>query len=164
MYQAGLITSNVDTAPLRKLGEFVFTSDSTNGPRGFVYVQAATSTALTVGQVVGISAAGVATPLTTTNSAPGQSVGRRVGVVVTAVSSSASAQYVWVQVWGAGTVLTAAAAAIYTQLNTTATAGAVDDDATASSEVVDGLSLTTAAGSATTTAAFLNFPYVGRTL
>lgn len=142
-------------------------ADRTSGSaiKEYVYVQFAASTAFAVGDVVAISAAGVATPLTTTNSAPGQSVGRRVGAVVAAVSSSATAQYGWVQVYGVGAVLANALAALNTQLNTTGTAGRVDDDATAGAEVIDGLSLNaTVGGAAAVTAAFLNYPYVGRTL
>jgi hypothetical protein len=136
-----------------------------SGVKEYVYVQFAASTAFTVGQAVVISAAGVATPVTTTNSAPGQTAGRRVGVAVAAVGSSAVAQFGWVQVYGVGAVLANTAAAVNTLLNTTGTAGQVDDDATASSEVIDGLSLNaTVGGAPAVTACFLSYPYVGRTL
>jgi hypothetical protein len=51
-------------------------------------------------------------------------------------------------------------------LNSTATGGAVDDDATAGSESISGLVLGTATGgaAATNADAYFSYPVVGRTL
>ena len=56
-------------------------------------------------------------------------------------------------------------AAAYTLINSTGTAGQLDDDATAGAEVIDGIALDAAVGGAAATAAgFINWPKVGRTL
>jgi hypothetical protein len=124
----------------------------------FRFVQA--NGALTVGQVVGIDASGQATPLTTTTSAPGAGQGQAVGVVVTALADN---QYGWVQRYGAVSAISVGTAcAIYTEVNSTATAGRVDDDATAGSEAISGL-VTSAAEASNAAAGVLNYPYVGRT-
>jgi hypothetical protein len=141
------------------------TDSQSGGTREYIYVQYAASTDFSVGDVVAISAAGVATPITTANAAPGQSVGRKVGVVVRAVSSLATPQYGWVQVSGIGAIRVLASAVLNTPLNTTATAGVLDDDATAGSRVIDGVVLNaTNGGSTALVAAMLNNPFVGRTL
>lgn len=163
----GIDITRVTTSPEFALGARGAIEDqsSGNGTREFFYVSFPASTARAVGDVVIINNLGSAVAVTTTNSAPGQTAGRRVGVVVAAVSSVASVQYGWVQIYGTAGVSVLASAAANTQLNTTATAGALDDDATASSEVVDGLTLITAAGGApAVVTAYLNYPFVGRTL
>ena len=75
-------------------------------------------------------------------------------------------QYGWFQIYGKGSCRTLASAAKGTKLNTTATAGALDDDATAGAETIDGLVLGTATGGAEATNAdtILSYPCVGRTL
>ena len=66
---------------------------------------------------------------------------------------------------GTGAVRALASCAAYTLINTTGTAGALDDDASVGAEVVDGIALDVANGGATAnTAAWLNWPKVGRTL
>lgn len=139
--------------------------DSPAGVREYLYVQFPASTALAVGDVVLVNGSGVASVATTTTTTPGNAAGRRVGVVVTAVASSATAQFGWVQVYGPSSVRVLANAAQNTILNTTATAGVLDDDATAGAEVIDGLVLNATNGGATAAvAASLNYPFVGRTL
>ena len=63
-------------------------------------------------------------------------------------------------------VRTLASAAKGTRLNSTGTAGAVDDDGTAGSEAIDGLVLGTATGgaAATNADAIFSYPTVGATL
>ncbi len=75
-------------------------------------------------------------------------------------------EYGWFQIYGKGSVRTLASAAKGTQLNSTATGGAVDDDATAGSESISGLVLGTATGgaAATNADALFSYPVVGRTL
>lgn len=74
----------------------------------------------------------------------------RVGVAQVAF---ASGDYGWVVRKGACTVLTNAAVAADVKCYTTATAGKIDDDATGS-DTIQGLKLTSAAGSATSATAF----------
>src|SRR5262245_39728638 len=157
------VTTNVEFA----LGARGAVEDQTTGTgtKEYMYVSFAASTARAIGDVVAIANTGAATALTVTNSAPGQAVGRRVGVVVATVASSTSVQYGWVQIYGIAGVSVLASAVLNTTLNTTATAGALDDDATASSEVIDGLVLvSTAGGAAAVVNGYLNYPFVGRTL
>jgi hypothetical protein len=100
----------------------------------------------------------------TTNTAPGQSGhGSRIGV---AQAGLADNQYGWFQVYGKGSVRTLASAAKGTRLNTTGTAGALDDDGTAGAEVIVGLVLGTATGAAAAVNAdaVFNYPTVGATL
>ena len=99
---------------------------------------------------------------TTTTTAPGTGAGKPVGVARAAFADN---DYGWLQVFGPGTVRTLASCAAYTIINSTATAGALDDDATSGAEVIDGLVLDVATGgAAASTAGFINWPRVGRTL
>jgi hypothetical protein len=101
---------------------------------------------------------------TTTNTAPGASgFGSRVGAAQAALADN---QYGWFQIFGKGSLRTLASAAKGTRLNTTATAGAVDDDGTASSEAIFGVVLGTATGgaAATNADAIFAYPSVGTTL
>jgi hypothetical protein len=102
--------------------------------------------------------------MTTTNTAPGSSgFGSRVGAAQAVLADN---EYGWFQVFGKGSLRTLASAAKGTRLNSTATGGAVDDDATASSEAIFGLVLGTATGGAeaTNTDAIFCYPSVGTTL
>lgn len=133
------------------------------GSKVYIYVRADASGITGDGYVALVDGSTfVATMATTTSSAPGTGAGKLAGCARAAIAASG---YGWLQVFGAGTVRTLASAAAYTILNTTATAGALDDDATAGSEVIDGMVLDVATGgAAASTAGFLNYPKVGRTL
>lgn len=101
---------------------------------------------------------------TLTTSAPGaQGPGSRAGAAQAALADN---EYGWFQVYGKGSLRTAASAAIGTRLNTTATGGQVDDDGTAGSEQVLGIVLMTATGgaAATNADAMFSYPVVGVTL
>lgn len=99
-----------------------------------------------------------ASGLTTTNGLRGMRVG------VTKIAG-ASTNWGWFQIAGGCAGRTAAAIAANAQLNTTATAGAIDDDAAGGSKRIDGIYIPTAAGGATTNTEFhLNFPVIGATL
>jgi hypothetical protein len=90
------------------------------------------------GFVVTIDAAGSATMLSTSNDARGNRVGVALGAI-------ASGEYAWVQTSGIfANIQVLASCAANTRLNTTATAGALDDDGTAGSFVIDHIVLTTA--------------------
>jgi len=96
----------------------------------------------------------------TTSSA--SAFGDLVGVAVAAIAASS---YGWLQVKGPTTILANALCAGNVRLNTTGTAGRLDDDGTASSEVVLNCALTaTVGGAAAVTAAILNYPSIGATL
>lgn len=94
--------------------------------------------------------------LSTSNDAGGDLVG-------VAGVAFADNDYGWVQVLGACVVRVAASAAANVGLNTTATAGQLDDDGTAGSFDILGLVLTTAnGGSAGTAAGMLSYPTVAQ--
>ena len=99
-----------------------------------------------------------------TKTTPGTAgFGSRVGVAQAVLADN---QFSWFQIYGKGSVRTLASAAKGTRLNTTATDGALDDDATAGSEAVFGVVLGTATGgaAATNADAILVYPSVGTTL
>lgn len=123
----------------------------------YVYVQA--SEALTANAAVLITEAGASEMVDTTSTA--SAFGDRVGVVEVAF---ASGDYGWAQVYGANASLSVGSScAANTAINSTGTAGRLDDDATAGAEVIDGI-VTTGAEDSNLAAAFLNYPKVGATL
>ena len=100
----------------------------------------------------------------TTVSTPGTSgPGTRVAAAQAALADN---EYGWFQIYGKGSLRTLASAAKGTRLNTTGTAGAVDDDGTAGSEQIVGLVLYTATGgaAATNTDAMFSYPVISITL
>ncbi len=88
--------------------------------------------------------------------------GDLLGVAPVAIAAS---RYGWVQVKGVCSVQVAASCAANVRLNTTATAGQLDDDGTSGSFTCDGIFLTTARGaSAGTAPAVLNYAIQGVTI
>lgn len=164
MYISGIDPTNVRTSgqgPEFTPGTIGWNMTS-EGPKGYIYVQDSGAAITGNGYVCLVDgSAFTAIMASTTTSAPGAGAGKLAGVARAAIAASG---YGWLQIFGAGNIETAGAAAMYTILNTTATAGKLDDDATAGSEVIDGIVLDAATGSATTGAAFINWPKVGRTL
>lgn len=124
--------------------------------KAYVYVQA--DGAITANDVVLVSEAYQADQLDTTNSA--SAFGDRVGV---SEATFADDEYGWVQVFGPCTANVGSSAAVNTALNSTGTAGRVDDDGTTGAEVVTGL-ITTGAEASNAAAAYLNWPTIGATL
>lgn len=126
---------------------------------GLEWVYVSASSAIAQYDVVTMTIAYAAAPLGTANDARGNLVG-------VAGVAFASAERGWVQVKGPvanANVLASAAANV--RLNTTATAGSLDDDGTAGSMQVQGIYLTSArAASAGPAPAILNYPYVDVTL
>lgn len=122
----------------------------------YVYVQA--NGAITANDVVILTEAYQADQIDTTNSAG--AIGDKVGV---AAATFADNDYGWVQIYGACTVNVATSCAANTKLNTTATSGRIDDDATAGAETIFGL-VTTAAESSNAAAGMLNYPMIDATL
>ncbi|MEM9523125.1 MAG: hypothetical protein AAF982_03890 [Pseudomonadota bacterium] len=142
----------VDVYPEFELG----THMKGDAGREYVYVRA--NGAITANDVVFIDENHQADQLDTTNSA--SAFGRMLGV---APATFADDQYGWIQIKGACTLNVGSACAANTQLNSTGTAGRVDDDGTAGSEVAEGLA-TTGIESSNTAAGWLNYPRVGATL
>jgi len=122
----------------------------------YVYVQA--SGAVAANDVVILTEAFQAAKVDTTNSAG--AVGDKVAVAPVAFSDD---DYGWVQIYGACTVNVGSSASANTKLNTTGTAGRVDDDATSGAETILGL-VTTAAESDNAAAGMLNYPMIDATL
>lgn len=144
------------------VGQIAFNIGSA-GTKGYIYVQDSGSGITGDGYVALVDgSAFTAVMATTTTAAPGTGSGKLAGVARAAIAASG---YGWLQIFGAGTVRNNALCAAYTIINTTATAGQLDDDATVGARVIDGIVLDVTTGaSATTTAGFINWPRVGRTL
>jgi hypothetical protein len=165
MFQAGIDPTKVRTStegPEFTVGTIAF-NQSSAGPKGYIYVQDSGSAITGDGYVAVVDgSAFTAVMSTTTTTAPGTGAGKLVGVARAAIAASG---YGWLQIFGAGVIRTSASCAAYTNINSTATAGQLDDDATAGSEVIEGIVLDTATGgAAATTAGWMNWPKVGRTL
>ena len=122
----------------------------------FVYIQA--SEALTVNAAVLITEAAASEMVDTTSTA--SAFGDRVGVISVAFVIS---EFGWAQIYGTATVNVAASAAANVAINSTGTAGRLDDDATSGAEIITGIALT-AAESSNLAAAILNYPVVGGTI
>lgn len=126
-----------------------------NGGSEWIYCVASGAIA-SQGQVVTLTpTTWAAALLGTANDARGNLVGVANGAIT-------DAQYGWVQVRGPCVVQVAASCAANVLLNTTATAGQIDDDATTGAYTITGIFLTTArGGTAGTAAGILNFPQEG---
>lgn len=124
--------------------------------KSYVYVQA--SAAIAANDVVFFNSAYSATTLSTSNDARGN----KCGVALVAFAAS---DFGWVQVDGPSTANVLASCAANIRLNTTATAGKLDDDGTAGSMHVQGIYLTTANGAGTNAVAcILNNPFIDVTI
>lgn len=156
------VTAATATAAFR-LGTVGGYDDPSNGYQEFIYGRA--NGAVTAAGYLCVEETGFDFSMaSTTTTAPGASgAGSRCGAAQAALADN---EYGWFQIYGKGSVRTLASAAKGTQLNSTATGGAVDDDATAGSEVINGLVLGTATGgtAATNADALFSYPTVGRTL
>lgn len=158
--QIGMNFNEVYTAAeLATIGRGFGLGDLGTDSAGNQYVYVVAGGAIAAGDVVQFTSAYSATSLTTAASPRG----RRCGVALAAIPSGS---FGWVQVYGVNAganVLTLAAAD--TRLNTTATAGTLDDDGTATSKQIEGIYLSAARGAGTGPAAcVLNFPFVSVTL
>lgn len=147
-----------------KVGDYGSWDDPVDGQKNYIFGIALA--AIVAGQVCVEGVANSAwTPITTANTAAGQvgGHGSRVGAAMVTLATN---QFGWFQVGGRGTINTLASAALGTRLNTTATAGAVDDDGTAASRSINGLVLKVATGGAqaNNASAVFSFPTVGVTL
>ena len=153
---AGAKVTQTHTSPEFEVG----TRHEDENGKEYVYVQADAGGATGAGYVVLVDESYAADMIDTTNSATG--FGQIAGVATAAVAAS---EYCWVQIFGPADIRVAASCAANTAINTTGTAGQLDDDASVGAEVIDGITLTTAnGGSAGTAAGFLTYPRVGATL
>lgn len=156
------VSASSATAQFR-LGTVGGYDDPTNGYQEFIYGRA--DGAVTGAGYLCVEATGFDFAMaSTTTTAPGASgFGSRVGAAQAALADN---EYGWFQIYGKGSVRTLASAAKGTRLNSTATAGAVDDDATSGAEAINGLVLGTATGgaAATNADAIFSYPTVGATL
>ena len=156
------VTASSST-PQFRLGTVGGYDDPTNGYQEFIYGRA--DGAVTGAGYLCVEETGFDFAMaSTTTTAPGASgFGSRCGAAQVALADN---EYGWFQIYGKGSVRTLASAAKGTRLNSTGTAGAVDDDGTASSEAIEGLVLGTATGgaAATNADAIFSYPTVGTTL
>lgn len=162
----GIMPTEVTAAtavPTFKLGTVAAYDHPTLGHQQFVYGRA--DGAITGAGYLCVEETGFDFAMaSTTTTAPGASgYGARMGAAMAVLADN---QYGWFQIYGKGSLRTLASAAKGTRLNTTATAGAVDDDGTAGAEVINGLVLGTATGgaAATNADAIFSYPTVGATL
>lgn len=156
------LATNVPGFKLGTLGSY---DDPVLGYREFVYgVATAAITGLGYVCVEGILF-GNFSMITTANTAAGQlgGHGSRVGVAQAALAIN---QFGWFQVFGQGSMRTAASDALGTRQNTTATAGVVESLGTVASRSINGIVLKTTTGGAEATNADARFcyPTVGVTL
>ena len=153
----GVIGTNIiqaDTVAQFELGQRI------SGNEGAVYVYCQAAGAITGdGYVILIDEAFQADMIDLTNSAT--AFGQAVGVGKAALADN---EFGWIQISGTANIRVAASAAANAQLNSTAVAGELDDDATAGSEDAERIVLQTAnGGSAAIVEGVLNFPTVGAT-
>ncbi len=136
---------------------FTLGDEYTQNGKRYVFVQA--DGAIASGDVCIYSEAYQADQIDTTNSAG--AVGDRVGVAIYAFADD---DYGWLQVEGPiDAINVGSSCAANTKLNTTATAGRIDDDATSGAETILGL-YTTASESSNSAAGILNRPFIDATL
>jgi len=165
MYMAGIDPTQTWAStdkPSYGLGDVVFNKTSA-GIKGYVLCQDSGAGVTGDGYVVLMDGSSYSAIMaSTTTSAPGTGQGKLAGMARAAVTAS---YYFWAQIYGPGVVRTAASCAAYTAINTTGTAGQLDDDASVGAEIINGIVLDTATGgAAATTAAWIQWPNVGRTL
>ena len=133
-----------------------------DGSKGYIYVQDSGSGITGDGYIALVGSDGKAVMSSTAAAAPATGTGKIAGAARAAIAANG---YGWLQIFGPGAVRVLASAVAYTTLNTTATAGAVDDDATTGARVIDGIVIDTANGaSAGSVSGMFNWPRVGRTL
>jgi hypothetical protein len=145
-------TKNPDTVPQFSPGHAV------RGDQGGLFLYGQAGANIAAGDFVRFDNNYSATLLSTANSPRGAKV-------AVARYAMTTGQWGWFQVEGQAAGRTNAAVAANAQINTTATAGAVDDDAGVGSKRIDNIGILVAAAGATTNTEFvLSQPIVGATL
>jgi hypothetical protein len=157
---AGFNPTDVFTATTVTQGKGFGLGDRVAGHDGKEYVFLLAGGAITAQDVVSwLPGTFSATSITTANSKRGQPCG-------VANAAVASASYFWGQVYGATTLNGLTSCAANARINTTTTAGSLDDDATTGAKQIQGAVLSTAVGGggAAAAACILLNPYVDVTL
>lgn len=150
----GFDSQAVDTNPGFELGQI---NSQDSDASSWMYVLAG-SGGLTSNYAVSVDENGTGLMTTTTVSTYAMPVG------VPAVTITAGS-YGWIQIAGNTTVQVSALCAADVRLNTTATPGQLDDDATGGSKsITSGMKLNTAAVGAGLVSCFLNNPNIAATL
>lgn len=150
----GVTYDQADASPAFALGTCDHGEDGTS----FVYAQA--NGAISQFDVCLLPENWDADQLDTTNSAT--AFGEKVGVAYAALADN---QYGWFLVCGtADAINVGSSCAANIAINSTATPGRLDDDATVGAEVVDRLVLTTAESSGNQAPGVLSHPTIGATL
>lgn len=143
----------IDTVRQHRLGQI---GRGVNGAE-WEYVQFGSSSII-AGHVLAIDQNYLATQVTTAASPRGQ----RCGV---AMGTASSGNFGWVQRQGQASIRVLASCAANARLNTTATAGILDDDGTAGAKHIEGIHLQVANGGATANQeGTLNGPIIGVTI
>jgi hypothetical protein len=151
------VTNSYTTAQLAQgkgfgLGDTCLTHDG----KKYIFLQS--TAAIVAGDVVYFTGNYGAIPLTT-------AAGNRGGYVAVAPIARAASDYGWFQRWGASSIQVLANCVQFVRLNTTATAGKLDDDGTVSSKHVQGIVIAGANGGATASVlGLLNDPFIDATL
>ena len=160
--------TGVSSVPAFRVGTIGGYDDPTLGYQEFIYARAdgaVTGAGYVCVEVTSAAAGNVLdfAMITTTNTAAGQNGhGSRVAIAQAAMADNECG---WFQIYGKGSLRTSAACAKGTRLNTTATAGAVDDDATAGARTINGAVLGAATvGAATSADGVFTYPSVGATI
>lgn len=149
---AGIGVQTPSTTPQFTIGGRV------DGDFGALYIYGIAGANIAAGDFVVFDRNYSATLLTTANSPRGAKV-------AVARAALTTGQYGWFQVEGQVGGRTDAAVAANAQINTTATGGAVDDNAAVGSKRIEAIAIPVAAAGATTNTEFtLSSPYVGVTL
>lgn len=127
------------------------------GDQGAVWVYGQASGTIAAARFVHLNNNFLATAITTASSPRG-------APVAVSMAAMTNLQWGWFQRAGQCLGRTNAAVAAGARINTTATAGAVDDDGTVGAKAIDGIGLLVAAGAAADTEFSLSFPFVGVTI
>lgn len=141
-----------------KLGARGMTVDSTGRVKEYIYVVSAGGVT-GAGYVAAIDPASMDAVMTVAATGDaGTGMFKRVGVAQAAIAAGG---FGWLLVKGVTNIRAAAAAAVYTRLAVTATAGAVDDATGATLNWVENAFFTTAATGAGAFAGYVDYPYLG---
>lgn len=132
--------------------------DVVSDGKGNVYVYVQASEALTVNAAVLITEAAQSEMVDITSTA--SAFGDRVGVISVAFDDN---DFGWAQIYGTAILNVATSSAANAELNSTAVAGRLDDNALSGSEIIIGI-VQTATESSNLAACIINYPIVGATI
>jgi hypothetical protein len=148
----GINIAQVSAMPQHDIGQQAF------GNMGAKWIYGQAGAALGAGDMVILNNSYVASGLTTANSPRGAKVAASPNLAVPIN------HYAWFQVEGQAACRAAGAIAAGARINTTATAGAVDDDGTVGAKEIIGISAIVAVGAAGVFELQLSNPVIGTTI